>query len=494
MNRLSKKTLSEMKFDSYLLNDAPERFLQIGEGNFLRAFVDYFIDIANEKCGFNSKVAVVQPISSGNAKAINEQDGLYTVYLRSIENGVPVSSKHVVSSISRAINPYSEYSAFMDCAKNPDLRFIVSNTTEAGIVYDDKCSLSDTPPSSFPAKLTSFLYERYKTFAGDKKKGFIILSCELIDDNGKELERCVHKYASQWQLGQDFVEWLSGSNYFCNTLVDRIVTGYPHAEAEKLSGENGYEDKLMVAGEGFALWVIEAPEAIRSEFPFEKAGLPVILTDDCLPFKKRKVRLLNGLQTTFAAMFYLYGSDIVRKCMEDETLLKFINETLYGEIIPALDLPRGDMLSFAESIFDRLSNPFIDHMLTDITLNTISKWRARVLPTLLEYQQKFNKIPKCLAFGFASNIVFYNGTELKETALISHRDGKEYLVRDNRDYLEFYYARREDLPEELVKSVCKNMEMWGMDLTEIPGFEELVLSYVKDIKQAGMKNALAKLI
>ena len=317
MKKLSYDTLKELNYDGYLMEKAPERVLQFGEGNFLRAFADYFIDIMNEKAGFNSKVVLIQP-RSGSEKIrdfINEQEGLYTLFLRGCVNGHRVNEKRVISSVSRCLNSHSDYEAYMECAKNPELRFIICNTTEAGIRYDESCQFTDRPAASYPGKLTQFLYERYQWFGKEKGKGFVILSCELIDNNGKELEKCVLKYAGQWELGEEFERWVKEENSFCSTLVDRIVTGYPGNEAEEICEEAGYEDKVIDTGEIFGFWAIEGPKELKEEPPFEEAGLPVLITDDHAPYKQRKVRILNGAHTSMVLGAYLAGQDIVRDCM-----------------------------------------------------------------------------------------------------------------------------------------------------------------------------------
>lgn len=345
MNKLSYQTLKEKEFTGYLLKEAPERVIQFGEGNFMRAFVDFFIDNMNEKADFNSKVVLVQPIAPipgafDLKDAINEQEGLYTLYLRGCENGEKVNKKRIISCVSRCLNAYTDFDAVMACAENPQLRFISCNTTEAGITYDPACRFEDRPASSYPGKLTQFLYHRFQTFGSQPGKGFLILACELIDDNGKELEKCVLKYASQWNLGQDFIQWLQKENTFCSTLVDRIVTGFPRTEAPALNEENGYEDNVMDTGEIFGFWVIEGPQSIRTELPFEKAGLPILVTDDHKPYKQRKVRILNGAHTSMVLGAYLAGQDIVRDCMEDPTIQGFMNKAIYDEIIPTLTLPQ----------------------------------------------------------------------------------------------------------------------------------------------------------
>ena len=382
MEKLCYETLEKQGYDGYLLKDAPERVLQFGEGNFLRAFVDYFIDMMNEKAGFHSKVVLCQPIAPGLADMINEQEGLYTLFLRGFENGKKVNDKRVISCVSRCLNPYQDYDAVLACAENPDLRFIACNTTEAGITYDPACSFTDVPADSYPGKLTQFLYKRFETFGKEAGKGFVILSCELIDNNGKELEKCVLQYADQWKLGEEFVTWIKQENIFCSTLVDRIVTGYPRNEAASICEELGYQDNIIDTGEVFGFWVIEGPESLKEELPFEKAGLPVLITDDHKPYKQRKVRILNGAHTSFVLGAYLAGQDIVRDCMEDEVICGFMNKTIYDEIIPTLTLPKEELKSFAASVTERFKNPFIDHALLSISLNSTSKWKARVMPSL----------------------------------------------------------------------------------------------------------------
>ncbi|MFV0413824.1 MAG: tagaturonate reductase [Oscillospiraceae bacterium] len=494
MKQLSYSALEETGYKGYLLKEAPERVLQFGEGNFLRAFVDYFVDVANEKCGFNSKVVVAQPIAQGLAEVINQQQGLYTLYLRGFENGEKVNNKRVISSISRCINPYAEYAALLECAHNPELRFIVSNTTEAGIVYNDNSLFDQEPPITFPAKLTRFLYERFKVFGAEKGKGLVVLSCELIDHNGEELEKCVHQYIEQWNLEEAFAKWVKEENIFCSTLVDRIVTGYPAAEAEELNRQNGYEDKLLDTGEVFGFWVIEGPKSLEEELPFAKAGLPVLITNDHTPYKQRKVRILNGAHTSMVLAAYLAGQDIVRSCMEDETIGSFMNSAIYNEIIPTLTLPKAELEEFAASVADRFKNPFIDHALLAIALNSTSKWRARVLPSVKGYIEKFGKVPPLLTFSFAAYIAFYSGGTRTENGLVCKRGAGEYTVKDDDFVLDFYAAHGGAAAAVLAHEVCANQEMWGEDLSQLPGFEAAVAGYLALIEQKGMKQALAEVV
>ena len=494
MKKLSYETLKEQNYSDFLLESAPERVLQFGEGNFLRAFVDYFIDVMNEKAGFNSKVVLCQPIAPGLADMINDQEGLYTLFLRGFQDGQKVNKKRVISCVSRCLNPYKDYDAVLDCASNPDLRFIVCNTTEAGIAYDPACQFTDVPASSYPGKLTQLMYRRFKEFGTEAGKGFIILSCELIDDNGKELEKCVLKYAKQWDLGEDFITWIKNENVFCSTLVDRIVTGYPRAEAASICEELGYEDNLIDTGEIFGFWVIEGPQSIKKEFPVEEAGLPILITDNHKPYKQRKVRILNGAHTSFVLGAYLAGQDIVRDCMNDDVICGFMNKTIYDEIIPTLDLPKEELLDFASAVTERFKNPFIDHALLAISLNSTSKWKARVMPSLKEYVKRNSKLPECITASFAFYIAFFNGDALTDEGLTAHRAGNDYTVKDDKAVLEFYYNHKDDSVEDLVHAVCTNTDFWGEDLTAIEGFEASVCNYLSQIRNDGAYAVMKSLL
>lgn len=498
MKKLSYNTLKELSYDGYLLEKAPERVLQFGEGNFLRAFVDYFIDMMNEKAGFNSKVVLVQPISGGDAirNFINEQEGLYTLFLRGNENGEKINNKRVISSVSRCLNPYSDYEAYMECAKNPDLRFITCNTTEAGIQYDPSCQLEDRPAASYPGKLTQFLYARYQAFKDTPGKGFIILSCELIDNNGKELKKCVLQYARQWALEEAFIDWIERENIFCSTLVDRIVTGYPRNEAADICKELGYEDNIIDTGEVFGFWVIEGPETLKKELPFEEAGLPVLITDDHKPYKQRKVRILNGAHTSMVLGAYLAGQDIVRDCMKDDVIRGFMNRTIYDEIIPTLTLPKQELMDFAQAVTDRFNNPFIDHALLAISLNSTSKWKARVLPSLKGYVEKYEKLPECITASLAFYIAFYRGESLEAEGLKGSRKGEAYLIKDDRNILEFYYRHKNDDAQTLTYAVLSNKDFWGEDLTEIEWLCEKTAEFLQIVEEQGayalMKQCIAQ--
>jgi tagaturonate reductase len=494
MKRLSYNTLKEQSYNGYLLENAPERVFQFGEGNFLRGFVNPFIDVMNEKANFNSKVILCQPIEHGLANMINQQDGLYTLLLRGFHNNEQVNDKRLISCVSRCLNPYENYHEVLDCANNPDLRFITCNTTEAGITYDPSCKFEDTPASSFPGKLTQFLFRRYQVFGQTTGKGFIILPCELIDNNGIELEKCVLQYAHQWNLGEDFIKKQKKENAFCSTLVDRIVTGYPKSEAPEICKELNYQDDLLVAGEVFGFWVIEGPDWIKEELPVTEANLPILITNDHKPYKERKVRILNGAHTSFVLGAYLAGQNIVRECMDDPIICGFMNKTINEEIIPTLNLPTEELVEFAHTVTERFKNPFIDHELLAISLNSTSKWRARLLPSLKEYLKQKNTLPPCITASFSFYIAFYSGYELTDQGLKARRVQNQYLIKDDPFILEFFENHKDSNHKELVGAVCKNQEFWGEDLRELSGFEDAVLDTFTAIKNDGAYEVMRKLL
>ena len=490
MAQLNYQVLKESGYDGFILESAPEKVMQFGEGNFLRAFVDDFIDIANEKAGFNGKVVLVQPIAQGLTDLVNKQEGLYTLYLRGSEKGVKVDAKRVISAVSRCVNPYTDWESVLKLARSEDLEIIVSNTTEAGIAYDPDSAFDQAPPASFPAKLTRVLYERYT--AG--RKGIVMLSCELIDNNGKELLKCVNRHIDDWKLDDGFRRWVNEENIFCSTLVDRIVPGRIRdpKEVEAMAAANGYEDPLTDVGEVFGIWVIEGPEGLEDRLPFKKAGVPVIVVPDVTPYKKRKVRILNGAHTGFVLGAYLAGYDIVRDCMHDETVLGYMNKMLYDEVIPTLPLDKKDLEEFARAVQDRFNNPFVNHELMSISLNSTSKWRARIMPTFLDYAEEKGELPPCLTTSFAAYVAFYSNDiqELTDKGLVCRRPkGNEYTVSDDRWVLEFYRDHKDDSAEDLVHAVMTNQNMWGQDLTEIAGFEAAAVRILKQIREEGALSA-----
>lgn len=472
-------------YERYAPGTHPVCVLQFGEGNFLRAFVDWMIDILNEKTDFNGGIVQVKPTARGTAERFARQNHLYTVSLRGNVDGRTVVENRVVTSVLDTVESYGEYERYAAYAKCETLRFIVSNTTEAGIVYDPEDRLSFEPPHSYPGKLTKFLFERAEHFQYAPEKGVVILPTELIDDNGIRLKECVTKLAQDWALGQRFLDWLEEACVFTSTLVDRIVTGYPGENAEKIWNELGYRDELLVTAEPFALWVIESPKDISGELPFADAGLPVIFTDDQKPYKQRKVRILNGAHTAFVPAAYLAGHGIVRDAMENPLFLRFMRDTLYQEVIPTLNLPREDLMQFAQSVEYRFNNPYVDHQLLSIALNSVSKWRARCMPSLAAYVERTGKLPERLAFSLAALIAFYHGDRIEEGALIGSRDGEAYRIVDDAAVLAFFLKHPMD-----AHAALSNEAFWGRDLTGIAGLEDYVAGALGDIQDRGMTAAM----
>lgn len=492
MERLSYDVLERAGYDGYILKNAPEKVLQFGEGNFLRAFADYYFDRANEVNGWNGKVAVVQPNGSALAEQFNRQEGLYTLYLRGKEKGERTERRRVISAVSRCIDPRSDFSAVLELGKSPALELIVSNTTEAGIVYDPESRPDQMPPAGFPAKLTRVLLERYR--AGGS--GLVILSCELIDNNGKELLNCVNRYIDDWGLEPGFQRWIHEENLFCSTLVDRIVPGriQDPAEAAALEAENGYIDNLMDVGEVFGTWIIEGPPELAGRLPFDGIGGEIQVVPDVTPYKQRKVRILNGAHTGFALGAYLAGLDIVRDCMEDPMIRGFVDRMLQEEVIPTLPLAPADLRAFAEAVCERFDNPFIDHGLLSISLNSTSKWRTRNLPSLLAYVENTGQLPACLAMSLAAYLAFYSsGVQRRaEGALLCKRpQGNCYEVKDDPWVLDFFWERKDLHPAALTEAALSDRRMWGRDLTQIKGLSETVAEDLALIREKGSLAAFA---
>lgn len=438
-----------------------ETVIQFGEGGFLRSFVDVFLHKMNEQGVYDGKAVVVQPIAKGLVPLLNEQKGVYHQFLRGVDNGQVTEECIRVTSISRGVDPYTDYDGYLALAHNPDMHVIISNTTEAGIEYLGTEHFDDAPPKSFPAKLTRLLYERFA--AG--LPGFLILSCELIDHNGKELLNCVLKYAKLWKLSEDFVEWVQQENRFCNTLVDRICTGYPKEEAEELTKRLGEEDKLLNTAEIFHLWVIEGD--YEKEFPLKTAGVNVIWTPDVGPYKKRKVRILNGAHTSMVLAARLYGLSTVKECLEDATVGAFLNKTLFDEIIPTLGNTEED-IAFGKAVLDRFANPFVKHQLLSIALNSVSKFKARVLPTLLEYYEERGMLPKCMTFSLAALIAFYRTEE----------------ANDSEEIMAFMKGAS-------VADILKKEQYWGRDLSFLLSDVE---RYYTVMTTQGMAKAYAEVL
>ena len=430
-----------------------ETIIQFGEGNFLRGFFDYFLHVMNKNGLYDGKAVVIQPREGGKCGLLNEQNCKYNLYLQGIDNGEIKKEHYFIESVSRGIDPYKSFDEYMSLAENPDFKFVVSNTTEAGIAFDDSCSFNDKPCKSFPGKLTQLLYKRYKSGLS----GFIFLPCELIDNNGNELKKCVLKYAEAWGLEDSFVTWINNENTFSNTLVDRIVTGYPDDETAKLHKE----DKFLDTAEIFHLWVIEGN--FEDELPLKKTGFNVVWTNDVKPYKKIKVRILNGAHTSLVAGAILSGLETVGQAMGDETAFAFLNKVMKEEILSTIG-ENEDSIAFANSVFDRFKNPFIHHKWRAIALNSVSKFSVRVLPTILEYKEKNNKLPECLTMSLAFLIYFY----------------KNDSPEDSQSVVEI-------MKGDSIEDILKNEALWGENLSDMI---DAVTEYYNKIDTVGAKDAM----
>ena len=477
----------------------PERIVQFGEGNFLRSFVDWMIDAMNGRGLFGGRAVVVQPIDRGTVDVLNEQDGLYTLILRGLQGGQVVEQRQVITAISRGVDPYRDWSGFLAVAEQPELRFAVSNTTEAGIAYVDEPHPTQGCPASFPAKVAAFLHRRFDRFRGDPATGIIFLPCELIDRNGEELRSCVLRHAAAWSLGPEFTDWVSRHNRFLNTLVDRIVPGFPHEEAAALAEQLGYEDRLLTTGEIFHIWVIEGDAEVAKELPLTQAGLNVVWTSDLQPFRTRKVRILNGAHTMMALAAFLGGLDTVRECVEDPVLGGYVRRGVFDEILPLLPLPAQETRAFAEDVMERLANPFIKHNLISIALNSVSKYRVRVLPSLLEYRTACGRVPPALTFSLAALLAFYRGTEIRDGALVGARGNGPYAVKDDAPVLDAFadqwraFAQQGDVAV-LCRAILARTDFWGEDLAALPDLLEAVSLHLTRIIQGGVRAALEALL
>ena len=480
---------------------APERIIQFGEGNFLRAFVDWIIWNMNAKTNFNGSVVVVQPIDKGMVEWLNGQDCLYHVNLQGRLNGEPVNSLERIDVISRALNPYSQNAAFMALAEQPDIRFIISNTTEAGITFDPSCKFTDAPASAYPGKLVQLLYRRYKTFNGCPSKGLILMPCELIFLNGHHLKECIYQYIELWKedLGADyegFKEWFTRYNYVCATLVDRIVPGFPRKDIAAIQEKVGYNDNLVVQAEIFHLWVIEKPEnmtieQLREEFPAEKAGLHVLIAESEKPYHERKVTLLNGPHTVLSPVAYLSGINIVRDACNDPVIGQYIHKVQFEELMETLNLPMDELRQFASDVLERFNNPYVDHQVTSIMLNSFPKFETRDLPGLKTYLERKGELPKGLVLGLAAIITYYKGGTRADGAPIQPNDAQEIM-----DLLSQLWATG-DLRKVAEGVLGATDIIWKeskQDLNTIPGLTDMVEGFLRDIQDKGMVETVKSIL
>jgi len=504
--QLNKEYLKDNLLGTELANysaevmEYPEKVVQFGEGNFLRAFVDWMFHEMNKNGFFKGRAVIVQPIPQGRVSNLNKQDNLYTLFLRGMQDGEVVNKREIITGVSRGLEAYTQWDEVLQLAENPEIEIVVSNTTEAGIVYSADDKLDDAPPNTYPGKLTAYLYHRYKKFDGDRDKGMLIIPVELNDRNGDRLKNVVLRLIENWNLSGDFKKWIEEANIFVNTLVDRIVTGYPFKEVDELEEELGYHDENLDTGEIFHLWIIEGEESLKEKLPFHKVGLNVKWVDDMTPYRSRKVRILNGAHTSTVPVSYLMGVDLVRDAVDNELVSQFIERVIFEDIIPTMNLEREELESFAEKILERFSNPFIDHKWLDISLNSTSKFKTRVLPSLVKYIKLNNKLPEKLVFSLASLITFYNGTEIRDNQLVAYRDNQEYLIKDDIDALKFFadiwskYENDDLNIEGLAKEVLANQNFWKCDLNELPGLTDGVIIYLKQIEKNGVKESLKDLL
>lgn len=467
-----------------------ERVLQFGGGNFLRAFVDWMLDVYNEKTNSDVGVLLVTPIERDNYKKWQEQDGLYHVLTRGFQQGRTVDESHLVKSISRILHLYPHWDDYLKSAEQPELRFVVSNTTEAGIRFSDKDQVTDTPPNEFPAKLTLWLHHRYQHFKGAPEAGCIMIPVELILKNGEMLQKCILQNADNWALEEGFKKWIRNDNIFCNTLVDRIVPGVGRDALEEEWEKLGFQDTMVTQGEAFHFWVIEGPQTVQEELPLDKAGLNVIFTDDLTPYRTRKVRILNGAHTSMVPVGYLYGTETVRKTVEHEVMGKFVHKAIFEEIIPTLDLPDEELQQYANDVLDRFKNPFIKHQLISIALNSVSKFETRVLPSLLNYYERKGELPVNLVFSLAALIRFYKG----------EYEGKPVPLNDDADaiaYLSDLWKQCDGSVESisnLADKVLRWEYAWKKDLTSVPGLKALLTEFLLKIEQKGIREAVAEIL
>lgn len=485
-----------------VLNDdshLPERVVQFGEGNFLRGFVDWMIHQLNKNGLFNGKVVAIQPTPHGKVvPKLTAQDSLYTVILQGIENGNTVEKYEIISSISRGINPYENWEEVLRLAESPSIEFVFSNTTEAGLTYQDEPYSRQKSPSSFPGKLTGFLYHRFLTFNGDPKSGLTIIPCELVESNGDLLEEYVLKHSREWNLGQDFMEWVMEHNEFCNTLVDRIVPGYPQKNALHFQQKLGYKDTLMVVGEPYYFFAIDGSKEAAEKLPFHKIGLNV-KWGDVTPYRQLKVSLLNAPHTCLFSVGYLSGLDTVNNVMEDADNQEFVRKLLFDEILPVVEFNEKEKTNFVQSVIERFQNPFVEHFLHDIGLNAVSKFKTRVVLILVNYFEKNAQIPVNVSFSMAALFYYYRpSTILDEEHMIGNRSGVDYKIRDGKEAIRAFaeewsaYNSHQDL-RQFVGKILENEELWEIDLTKINGLDKAVTSHLESIINLGMHKSLTQL-
>ena len=474
----------QLNASNYNKPTRPIKIMQFGEGNFLRAFVDWIVQDLNDKNIINSGVVVVQPVPMGRVVDLANQDGLYTLCLEGIDKGQRIQSRQIIDVLQDFVNPYQDYQKYLEYAHSADLEVVVSNTTEAGIVLDGADIDFTKCPNSFPGKLLAFLEERYNFFGGDESKGLAIIPCELIDYNGQALKKVLNQLAEIRHMDKNFIAWLNNANHFTDTLVDRIVPGYPRDTVEQIWQQTGFVDNNIVKGEVFHLWVLGKEPFVQSKLPADKSGLNVIFADDITPYKQRKVKILNGAHTAMVPVAYLCGIDTVGQALSDQEICTFIKQLIFDEIKPTIALPEQEMTAFANSVLERFQNPFIRHELMSIALNSTTKFKTRLLPSYNDYIAKFGKVPSHILFAFAALVTFHKGV----------RGEQKIALIDDQQYLDFWAQlwKNNDM-KVIAQQALGNTAIWQQDLAT-PQNVELVAKYLEDIQTNGMRNAMNKLI
>ena len=487
--------MKELNRQSVENQQYPAKIMQFGQGNFLRGFVDWQIDVLNAEKGLNAGIVVIKPRNSKSTASLNIQDGLFTTVVRGLnEDKQPSEALRLIDCINEEISVYQAFDQYMDLAESPDLKLIFSNTTESGIEYNQTDQLDDSPASTFPAKLTQWLYRRFNAFSGEYSAGMLIVPCELIDDNGEKLKEIVLKYCQHWQLEDEFIDWLEHANHFCSTLVDRIVTGYPTDDVASLEEKLGYRDQFLVAAEYYHLFVIKGPKQLTEFLGLNEDGsgssLNIKIVDDITPYKQRKVAILNGAHTALTPLAYMSNIDSVGEALNDELLEIYLKTLISTEIIPTLDLPQEELSLFADEVLTRFKNPYIRHLLIAISVNSMTKFSTRLIPQLHRYVAIYKEIPPMISLAIAGQILFYRGL----------RDGKKIPIEDNRKWLELFaaswsqYEQKSISLSELVNRVLTEKEHWKSDLSELEGLANTVESYLRIMLDVGVENVLKQTI
>lgn len=473
----------------------PEKVLQFGMGALLRGLPDYYIDKANKQGIFNGRVVVVKSTTGGDADAFRRQDGLYTLCSRGIINGETVEENIVSAAISRVLSAKSEWQAILACAANPDLEVVISNTTEVGLVLQPDDDIRSNPPDSFPGKLLAILYERYKVFNGAKDKGLVIVPTELVPGNGDLLESIMEELAHRNNLDYQFIDWLENCNYFCNSLVDRIVPGkLPTPQQTEIEQELGYKDHLMIISEPYHRWLIEADTTVAKKLSFAEADGNIVISEDIAQYKELKLRILNGAHTVCCGLAYLAGYHTVQEAMADDQFSGFLTRLIYQEIIPSVvddNITEEAARSFAETVIERFSNPYIEHQWLTISMQYSSKLRLRVLPVIARYYERENAVPSHIALGFAAYILFMNTSQDATGKVWGKLNERNYQVSDSKASLCVNIWSRYT-GKELVQQILANEELWGMDLNTNPGFTSAVTEYLEELQLSGANAALGR--